>query len=685
MVKLHRIAICSVVVLCISACGDKPDTTTNIQQPQQQQPATPSSVLDGAQRFTGVLPAVEPVTWRDKTGQVKLTLAHAGLVAVRAKRGTTAATVTDAVRAANGVVVASVPLMGDYLVQTTRGSEASVISALAGNSWAVRVMPDIGVTIADILVADKYRDDPALKDASVCLQRHGEFTSTVAGSSGATVLQLDLTGAPLVEFKSRIATEIENAKVPLVVNLSMQSEISYTCSKGGCTSAQLVDVELQQYAFLEGLVGMLDDQLQLNQKSAKNTILVVAAGNAGVDLYGWLQLVAQDYPAAFAHMKVVGGITKDGTASHFNYSSRSDNNLITYANGQDVSIKGQLCSGTSFAAPEVARVLDLMWQKNPNLSGDSISKLFDAAVDSLGKNNILPYDTKGLTTQAFLDYAFALARGDKPGITYTLTIQQNGDGAGRVLAVPAGTSFASGTIVTLNAAADAGSQFTGWAGDCTGVNTSCNVTMSTNRTVTATFRRTQQNLFTLTVLTAGTGTGTVSVVPLAAGYAAGTNVSLLATPNGDSDFGQWQGACQGTSPACIVTMTANLQATAVFNKRNVVVDDISGNWQGTFTTNTLGACPAQQGTWSGRFQVNGTTLNYQWSDSYHQASISGSATMSGSPTTVTFTVFSGGDAVTLMGTFQSGAPTRISGTLLGPSNICFLGRPNGTWQGMRTP
>jgi hypothetical protein len=76
----------------------------------------------------------------------------------------------------------------------------------------------------------------------------------------------------------------------------------------------------------------------------------------------------------------------------------------------------------------------------------------------------------------------------------TLTVTKAGSGSGTVTSSPAGidcgatcsSSFPSGSMVTLTATADAGSTFTGWAGDCSGTG-SCVVTMDQDRAVTATF------------------------------------------------------------------------------------------------------------------------------------------------------------------------------------------------------
>ncbi len=81
-----------------------------------------------------------------------------------------------------------------------------------------------------------------------------------------------------------------------------------------------------------------------------------------------------------------------------------------------------------------------------------------------------------------------------PTTLETLTVAFAGDGSGRVQSNPAGVDcttdcqgdFATGTMVTLTAAADAGSSFTGWSGDCSGLGT-CQVNMNRSRSVTAIF------------------------------------------------------------------------------------------------------------------------------------------------------------------------------------------------------
>ena len=143
-------------------------------------------------------------------------------------------------------------------------------------------------------------------------------------------------------------------------------------------------------------------------------------------------------------------------------------------------------------------------------------------------------------------------------------------GTGSVSSTPGGIacpstctgSFPDASSVALNPIPGAGFTFAGWSGACTGTG-ACNVTMSADKTVTATFTASVVNR-TLTVTKAGTGTGTVSSTPsgincgatCAASFADGTAVTLTATPTAGSTFTGWSGACTG-SGACSGTMSAD--------------------------------------------------------------------------------------------------------------------------------
>jgi len=67
--------------------------------------------------------------------------------------------------------------------------------------------------------------------------------------------------------------------------------------------------------------------------------------------------------------------------------------------------------------------------------------------------------------------------------TYTLSTNVVGSGSVN----PSGGTYNEGTVVTITATPATGWMFTGWSGDASGTNTSTNVTMNSNKSVTATF------------------------------------------------------------------------------------------------------------------------------------------------------------------------------------------------------
>lgn len=156
--------------------------------------------------------------------------------------------------------------------------------------------------------------------------------------------------------------------------------------------------------------------------------------------------------------------------------------------------------------------------------------------------------------------------------TWLLAVALAGTGSGSVSSMPAGIScpadcdesYTDGTDVTLTPVADPGSVFTGWSGDCTGT-AACQVTMSTDRDVTATF----VPLRTLSVTVVGGG----SVASTPAGIACpsdcthdfpdGEPVDLAATPDPGFEFAGWSGDCSGPG-ICQVTMSQNRSVTATF-------------------------------------------------------------------------------------------------------------------------
>jgi phospholipase C len=190
--------------------------------------------------------------------------------------------------------------------------------------------------------------------------------------------------------------------------------------------------------------------------------------------------------------------------------------------------------------------------------------------------------------------------------TFQLAVTSSGSGSGSITSSPAGVScgtacvatFSAGAAVTLTAAPASNSTFTGWTGGCSGTST-CSVTMNSAVSVGATFTAAAATTYQLTVTPSGTGTGSITSTPAgincgatcAAGFAAGTAVTLTATPAANSTFAGWTGACSGTS-TCSVTMNAATTVGATFTAAAPVTYQLtvtaSGTGTGTVTSSPAG-------------------------------------------------------------------------------------------------
>ncbi|MBI4742682.1 MAG: hypothetical protein HY777_14285 [Betaproteobacteria bacterium] len=217
----------------------------------------------------------------------------------------------------------------------------------------------------------------------------------------------------------------------------------------------------------------------------------------------------------------------------------------------------------------------------------------------------------------------------------TMTVTKQGMGTGSIssTSVPANAKqvdcggtcsvdFTTGATVTLSVTAGAGSSFAGWRGACSGLATTCVVTMETGKSVIATF-----DLNAISVDKAGDGAGIVTSQP--GGISCGTSCSayfrdqpsvvLSATPSSGSVFAGWGGPCSGTSAACTVGTSVPQKANATFSKVGTPPGTgsyfaifLSGTGSGAVSGSTGGInCVRAGGTESGTCSaslLNGTSL-----------------------------------------------------------------------------
>ncbi len=148
--------------------------------------------------------------------------------------------------------------------------------------------------------------------------------------------------------------------------------------------------------------------------------------------------------------------------------------------------------------------VSLAWDPNtdPDLAGYALyyGTSSGSYSSSLSLGNVTTYTVTNLSDG--VPYYFALTARNTAGLEsgysnevsyvppvsqFTLTATTTGSGSGTVTKSPAGTAFNGGTLVSLTAAANANSVFTGWSGACSGTANPCSVTMNANTTVTAAF------------------------------------------------------------------------------------------------------------------------------------------------------------------------------------------------------
>lgn len=157
----------------------------------------------------------------------------------------------------------------------------------------------------------------------------------------------------------------------------------------------------------------------------------------------------------------------------------------------------------------------------------------------------------------------------------SLTVNKVGTGSGTVtgMGIACGADcteqIAVGTSVMLTAMPATNANFAGFVGCDAVAGRTCTVVLNGSRTVTATFDVAASD-YTLAVVKAGSGTGTVTGTGIACGadcnevVPVGTMRTITATPSGSSVLSNWAGCDMVAALDCIVTMNSNRTVTATF-------------------------------------------------------------------------------------------------------------------------
>jgi hypothetical protein len=225
-----------------------------------------------------------------------------------------------------------------------------------------------------------------------------------------------------------------------------------------------------------------------------------------------------------------------------------------------------------------------------------------------------------------------------PCSTCTLTVATTGAGTGTVSGIncTTGSYVSDTTIGACTATPTSGEGFIGWNGCGQSGTGTVTFLLTTTCTLTATFSAAPE--FTLTVSTAGTGSGTI----IGAGCSSGIspiNVLIgncVATPAGGSTFAGWSGtfgpmqspvSCPSNDGACEGFLSGNATLIATFNTSGTsytLTTSTAGSGTGTISgsncssnsylaSSTIGACTATPSSgstfagWSGTLGCTGTS------------------------------------------------------------------------------
>lgn len=151
---------------------------------------------------------------------------------------------------------------------------------------------------------------------------------------------------------------------------------------------------------------------------------------------------------------------------------------------------------------------------------------------------------------------------------FTLTAATSGPGS--ITRAPDKPTYEYNEVVMLTAVPEAGALFTGWGGDASGKANPIQVTMSGNKSVTASFAP------GYTVVTAVNGEGALALDPPGPTYVAGTAITATAAPAPGWVFDGWSGDATGKTNPLPLTVNRNLSLTANFVRGTFTLEVIAG-------------------------------------------------------------------------------------------------------------
>ncbi len=223
-------------------------------------------------------------------------------------------------------------------------------------------------------------------------------------------------------------------------------------------------------------------------------------------------------------------------------------------------------------------------------------------------------------------------------VQYTLSLSKVGSGTvkvnGTTRTLPWSGTYDSDDTVTLEAVPDEGWRFAGWSGDASWPTSSLIVTMTSSKSIVATF---EQQSHTLSITRIGNGSvlvdGTSHTLPWSGQIVYGTQVQLQAVAAEGWQFGGWSGDLSWQGALLIVTMTSDKNLTATFNDMSYTLS-LAKVGSGSVTVNGI----PHELPWSGDVLIGSqVTLQAVPASGWQFSSWSGDASWPGATLVVTMT------------------------------------------------
>ena len=285
----------------------------------------------------------------------------------------------------------------------------------------------------------------------------------------------------------------------------------------------------------------------------------------------------------------------DAGAQTHNITMDSDKSVTAYCSVPGPFTITATAGANGNIAPSGAVVVNCGADRTFNITADACYEIEDVVVDGSPVGAVASYTFTNVTANHTISATFSV-------ITYTLTVNVTPSGGGNVTvngttpsSYPNSTTWVCGDNVTLNAVVASGYSFDHWGGALSGNATPTNITMDSNKDVTAYFTHVGIH-YNLTVNVTPGGSGDIEVNGAAPGsyphsytFNESELVDLTAVPAGGYCFVSWSKDLSGSVNPTDITMTSDKNVTAHFTPiYNLTVTsggccpiDVSGAVNGT--------------------------------------------------------------------------------------------------------